>query len=55
MLGTATPDGMYFSRFSIEHVKETYMPKSAMTMSDDESMVRKRVFSGLSKHHRLDL
>jgi hypothetical protein len=28
------------------------MPKSAMTMSDDESLVRKRMFSGLSSTTR---
>ena len=34
--------------FSIQYVKATHMPKSAMTRSDDGSLVRKRIFSGLS-------
>jgi hypothetical protein len=37
-----------------EKFQATYMPKSAITISDDGSLVRKRMFSGLFTSHELD-
>ena len=48
VLGAARSNDLRVRHFSREHVKATHMPKSAMTMSDDGSLVRKRMFSGLS-------
>jgi hypothetical protein len=41
--------------FSREHVNETYMPMSAMMISDDGSLVRKRMFSARSSPYIQDL
>ena len=53
VLGTERWHDMLVRQFSRDHVRGTHMPKSAMTMSDDASLVRKRTFSGLSKRHTL--
>jgi hypothetical protein len=37
-----------------DQVNATYMPKSAITISDDGSFVRNRMFSGLSTGHSSD-
>ena len=37
-----------------EKIQGTYMPKSAITISDVGSLVRKRIFSGLFTSHGLD-
>jgi hypothetical protein len=37
-----------------EQVNATYMPKSAITIADDGSFVRKKMFSGLSTGHLSD-
>jgi len=42
-------------RASGEQTQATRMPKSAITISDDGSLVRKRMFSGLFTSHALDL
>jgi len=41
-------------RVSCEKIQATYMPKSAITISDNGSLVRKRMFSGLFTSHALD-
>src|SRR5487761_276561 len=53
VFSAATWHDMRVRQFSRDHVRGTHMPKSAMTMSDDASLVRKRMFSGLSKCHTL--
>ena len=41
-------------RVSSEKTQATHVPKSAITISDDGSLVRKRMFSGLFTSHALD-
>ena len=41
-------------RVSGEKTQVTHMPKSVITISDDGSLVRKRMFSGLFTSHALD-
>ena len=40
---------------SSEQTQATHMPKSAITISDDGSLVWKRMSSGLFTSHTLDL
>jgi len=42
-------------RVSDKKTQATHMPKSAITISDDGSLVQKRMFSGLFTSHELDL
>jgi hypothetical protein len=37
-----------------KNIQATHMPKSAITISDDGSLVRKRMFSGLFTSHALN-
>jgi len=41
-------------RVSGKKTQVTHMPKSVITISDDGSLVRKRMFSGLFTSHALD-
>jgi hypothetical protein len=47
VLGAAKSNDLHLRHFSREHMG-THMPKSAMTMSNDGSFVRKKMFSCLS-------
>jgi len=42
-------------RVSSKKTQATHMSKSVITISDDGSLVRKRMFSGLFTSHKLDL
>jgi len=48
VLGAGRSCDAHVRGVSGEQVNETYMPKSTITISDDGSFVRKRMFSGLS-------
>jgi hypothetical protein len=48
VLGAGRSCDTHVRGVSGEQVNATYMPKSAITISDDGSFVRKRMFSGLS-------
>jgi hypothetical protein len=48
VLGAGRSCDAHVRGVSSEQVNATYMPKSAITISDDGSFVRKRMFSGLS-------
>jgi len=40
--------------FPARKVQGSYTPKAAIAISDDGSLVRRRMFSGLSASHTLD-
>ncbi len=51
VLGAGRLWDMHVRGMSRKQVNATYMPKSAITISDDGSFVWKRMFSGLSPGH----
>ena len=44
----------HIRRISSKKTQVTHMPKSTITISDDRSLVWKRMFSGLFTSHMLD-
>ena len=54
MLGTARSNDTHTIHVPGEKVQKTYMSMSAIKISDDESLVCKRMFSGLFTSHVSD-
>ena len=50
-LGPARSNDMHTRHVSGEKVQGTYMPKSAITISDNGPLIRKRMFPGLFTSH----